>query len=137
MGLASNAVWNLWNPFPLAHASSTVTVDIRLATGYNFITIPVNLVGGFTVRDLSDQITAEGGQVIAVIGWNALSQGFHVWSPLAPALNMFLIEKGNGYLVRLSAPPIDGSWTVTGEEVTENQPVDLSAGLFDMIGLPG
>jgi hypothetical protein len=54
MGLASNAVWNLWNPFPLAHASSTVTVDIRLATGYNFITIPVNLVGGFTVRDLSD-----------------------------------------------------------------------------------
>lgn len=137
IALVTNIVGNAREPSRPIHASSTITVTIPLVTGYNFITVPVNLVGGFNVRDLSDQITAEGGQVVSVSDWNASSQSFLPWSSFAPNSNVFLIEKGKGYLVRVTTPPTDGSWTVTGEEITQNGPIDLSAGLFDMIGLPG
>ncbi len=139
LGIAfvTNVLWESGEQVPNAHAGSTITVEIPLVTGYNFITIPVNFGAGFTVKDMADQIGVQGGQVVAVFGWDVQSQAFIPWISALPHSNVFTIHRGKGYLVHISTPPSGGSWIVTGEEITENEPTDLSAGRFDMIGLPG
>ena len=106
-----------------------------LATGFNLIGIPVQIGTNFRASDLAQQIADQGGEVSAILGWDAGSQVFDPWAAANPEVNDFVLQVGQGYFVRVVTPPPSGFWSASGLPVTASVPLDFETG-FNLVAFP-
>jgi len=78
-------------------------MDIGLAAGFNFISLPEWFAGIATAQDLLDEINAQGGTATAIYKWrpeySAWLAHFDGFPP-----NNFSVEPGVGYMLYCTAP---------------------------------
>ena len=110
-------------------------VDVPLLAGFNLIGIPVEPATTFTAKDLAQQVADQGGQVGSILGWLASSQVFDASAAVNPDVNNFELRPGQGYFVRVVAPPTSGSWRAVGLQINTGVQLDFLGG-FNLVGIP-
>ena len=121
----------------VAPAPTEVSADVPLVTGFNLIGIPVELTTPTTVRDFAESLLPAGvsigdGPVISVLGWNAGAQAFTPWAAANPDTNVFVLQTGKGYFVRVKQ---DVVWSPAGNPISASVPIDFSVG-FNLVSFP-
>ena len=110
-------------------------VDVPVVPGFNLLGIPVRLATTTTFKDVAQQMNDQGGQVSSILAWNAAAQTFVSWVGVNPDTNNLEVELGQGYFVRVVAPPSGGAWRATGIPITRSVPLDFALG-FNLISVP-
>ena len=73
---------------------------LQLVVGLNLIGVPVATpAGGYDTASLVQAIGAQGGTAVQIVGWDARTQTFVLWSAASPGANVSPIEDQVGYFV--------------------------------------
>ena len=104
-------------------------VEIPVTTGLNLIGAPIRFLEATRPSDLARQIAERGGELAQVVGWNAGTGVFRLWSASSPGANDFELQEGHGYFILMVSPPATDVWRSGGLPVGASVPLELLPGL--------
>ena len=111
------------------------SVNLCLRTGWNFVTMPVNVSmnAGELASVINEQISPY--KVLEISKWDDYTQRWSTWIWPLPQHNNFTIEAGRGYAIHISDGLSSAEVSIEGLPINEPVDVNLSKG-WNLVGIP-